>query len=100
MMAAPRYRQGVPIALDDFARVCGHFDGAAPGNNGYGCRHPASEDGACLLRACPLGAALNPETEPEDRAAMNRAWGLPDDAPVECSDGVWLLPHADGPAGG
>lgn len=68
---------GGPVHIDQLIRTCGHFDGASPVNNGYGCRHPAQEEredghGKCYPFSCPVATSLYPDEEPEDAAILAR----------------------------
>lgn len=100
---APRRDKRQIVHFEDFAsRECRYFldrQGLPPCR----CTHPENEErevhqfdpgplhveiGACYIFACPLGACLNPESEPEDRRIM---WRSGFGSIEGCSDETWML---------
>jgi hypothetical protein len=106
----PVYRANVPMRIERFMEVCGHFETESGVNNGYGCLHPGqetrargedgNEHGCCYAFSCPLATDLYPETDLADRRVLNRFYGLRANAANTFSDGEWVTPNADAPAEG
>lgn len=74
------------------SRCCGHFDGGADVNNGYGCTHPdqevvdddsdGKEQGCCFAFSCPLGYEImnDPDGDPEETKEAQEL-GVPEGEP-------------------